>query len=103
MNGGYRPGGGRPRKGAANAKDSAAIKKARKGDLTPLDYMLQVMNDPDADETRRDRMAQAAAPYVHAKPGETKPGKKEVALETAQVVGSSGRFAVPPPPKHVMN
>jgi hypothetical protein len=34
---------------------------------TPLEYMLSVFRDPTVDERRRDMMAMAAAPYVHAK------------------------------------
>jgi hypothetical protein len=34
---------------------------------TPLEYMLAVFRDPTVDERRRDEMAKAAAPYVHAK------------------------------------
>jgi phage terminase small subunit len=37
---------------------------------SPLDYMLSVMNDVDADVARRDRMAIAAAPFVHSRVGE---------------------------------
>jgi len=33
--------------------------------LEPLEYMLEVMRDPTADQTRRDMMAKAAAPYRH--------------------------------------
>jgi hypothetical protein len=33
----------------------------------PLDFMLAVMRDPDADYKRRDAMAIAAAPYLHPK------------------------------------
>ena len=33
----------------------------------PIDYMLSVMRDPTADDKRRDAMAMAAAPYLHAK------------------------------------
>src|SRR5215831_115582 len=44
------------------------------GKATPLEYMLAVMQDPTADALRRDRMAIAAAPYVHPRAGET--GKK---------------------------
>lgn len=79
--GGYRPGAGRkpaaPRVLEAKhvAPDIRAAAKACK--LTPLEYMLAVMNDPSADETRRDRMAQAAAPYVHPKAADAAPGKKE--------------------------
>ena len=32
-------------------------------DLMPLDYMLRIVRDPDADPKRRDRMAKAAAQY----------------------------------------
>ena len=41
--------------------------KAQKFGMTPLEYMLTVMNDSESDTGRRDRMAVAAAPYVHAK------------------------------------
>lgn len=33
----------------------------------PLDYMLQVMRDESTEKPRRDDMAKAAAPYLHAK------------------------------------
>lgn len=33
----------------------------------PLDYMLRVMRDRTVDFSRRDEMARAAAPYVHAR------------------------------------
>jgi hypothetical protein len=35
---------------------------------TPLEYMLRVMRDPSADDARRDTMAKAALPYIHARP-----------------------------------
>ena len=53
------------------------------GRLSPLDYMLSVMNDPGADDARRDRMAIAAAPYVHVRAADAKPGKKEAAEQAA--------------------
>lgn len=34
---------------------------------SPLDYMLRVMRDPRQDDARRDAMAKAALPYVHAR------------------------------------
>ncbi len=37
---------------------------------TPLDYMLKVMRDDEADAKRRDEMAKIAASYVHLKPSE---------------------------------
>jgi hypothetical protein len=35
--------------------------------LDPLDYLLQVINDPKASDARRDRLALAALPYSRAK------------------------------------
>lgn len=118
--GGYRPGAGRP-KGAMGVKKSksGASKKSKdkpKGkspkdnpDLadaiadegTPLAYMLQVMKDGTADEARRDRMAIAAAPFVHGRAGEVtgKKGEKAKAAQNA----SKGRFAPAAAPKLVVN
>ena len=60
--------------------------------MTPLEYMLSVMNDDDQDPTRRDRMAMAAAPYVHARASDVAPGKKEQKQEAAEKV-AAGKFA----------
>jgi hypothetical protein len=49
--------------------------------------MLHVMNDPEVDSSRRDRMAIAAAPYVHGRAAEEKPGKKEIATQEAFEAG----------------
>ena len=43
------------------------IKAAKAAGETPLEYMLRVMRDPTVEHSRRDEMARAAAPYVHAK------------------------------------
>jgi hypothetical protein len=40
----------------------AAVEEAG---VTPLAYMLQVMRDEKAEPERRDRMAAAAAPFIH--------------------------------------
>jgi hypothetical protein len=97
--GGARPGAGRPRKAVAagpvallvkapkpKAKASAPVAVAP-GQMTPLEYMLSVVNDVGADEARRDRMAQAAAPYVHPKAEAETQGKKaqrQAAAQTAE-------------------
>ena len=52
---------------------------------SPLDYMLSVLNNPLADEKRRDQMAIAAAPSMHSKPKEL--GKKEAAHQSARTAG----------------
>ena len=68
--GGTRPGAGRPKgsgKGVPKKQGREQIALAKAQGLTPLEYMLDVMNDEAEDAARRDRMAQAAAPYVHAR------------------------------------
>ncbi len=55
------------------ADDSSAIAPAAESKATastnesPLDYMLRVMRDPNEDDERRDAMAKAALPYMHAR------------------------------------
>lgn len=89
--GGFRPAAGRP-KGtrapwALPPKDGKA---ACTPGLMPLEYMLSVMRDETADQARRDRMAIAAAPFLHPKAPEmpaSAPGKKERAAEAAKTAG----------------
>ncbi|WP_143070408.1 hypothetical protein [Luteibacter sp. UNC138MFCol5.1] len=65
--------------------------------MSPLEYMLHVMNNPRAEGERRDRMAVAAAPYVHGKMGEQ--GKKAAKDAAAAAVGGGSRFGAAPPPR----
>lgn len=80
--GGYRPGAGRPKKGSPPRARPAVVAKAKPEPIVddpnrdetleearrlPLAYMLDVMNDPRTDAVRRDRMAIAAAPFMHSK------------------------------------
>ena len=65
--------------------------------LTPLEFLLQVMRDPSEESARRMQAAQLAAPYCHAKMGEG--GKKEAKQEAAKKVAS--RFTPSAPPKLV--
>ena len=92
--GGARPGAGRPK--SVKKEDPKAVPAdirlaARAAKLTPLEYMLAVMNDERADESRRDRMAQAAAPYVHPKAEAKKPTAAEEREEVARTadIGTS--------------
>jgi hypothetical protein len=57
---------GRP-KGSRNKRTRTIIEAAANGGELPLDYMLRIMRDPNASNTRRDEMARAAAPYLHPK------------------------------------
>ena len=60
---------------------------------SPLDYMLAVVNDPAASVSRRDRMAIAAAPYVHPRAGDFKRGKKVRQAEAARQAGGGSEWA----------
>ena len=63
MRGGYRAGAGRPR-GAKTVREVVPPATDTGGErMTPLQYLLQVLNDPSADEARRDRAAIALLPY----------------------------------------
>lgn len=78
MRGGYRPGTGGARLGAGPKPKQKPpppdiVAAAVNEGMSPLEYMLVVMRDPTADDLRRDRMAQVAAQYVHAKPAAVAP------------------------------
>jgi hypothetical protein len=65
--GGERQGVGRPKGASRNTTQplrSEAL-RLRRIYVTPLAYMLGVINDPGAPARRRDEMAKAAAPYLH--------------------------------------
>jgi hypothetical protein len=58
--------GGR-KKGVLNKVTAEREAEIAASGLTPLEYMLGVLRDPDVHSLRRDDMAKAAAPYVHSK------------------------------------
>lgn len=104
--GGFRPGAGRP-PGSKKPKDGAAPVAAvvpptepAGPKKNPLEYMLFVINDPTASEERRDRLAIAAAPFVHPRAGAA--GKKDEQSDRARKA-SQGRFAASAPPRLVVN
>ena len=80
--GGKRPGAGRPKK-----------------QMTPLEYLLGVINNSKANAERRDKIAQVLLPYVHPKvySGAGAAGKKENQDEKAKSA-SKGRFKARPTP-----
>jgi len=55
--------------------------------------MLAVMNDDKVDVSRRDRMAIAAAPYLHGRSPDVQPGKKEMAKIEAQTAHESSDWS----------
>lgn len=91
--GGYRPGAGRPKRDPVipEAKlPEGVAEEAKQQYLTPLAYMLKVMNDPKVPADRRDKMAIAAAPYKHAKKAD-RPSKAGAADDAAgELEGDAG-------------
>jgi len=64
--GGKRDGAGR-KPGAINKSTQVIRKAVKESGLTPLDYLLSVMRDPESEQSERVDAANKAAPYVHAK------------------------------------
>lgn len=58
--------GGR-QKGTLNRRNAELQAHVAATGETPLDFLLRVMRDKEADEDKRIDCAKAAAPYVHAK------------------------------------
>ena len=54
-------------KGAPNNKTQEMQTKVASEGITPLDYLLSVMRNAEADEGKRIDCAKAAAQYVHPK------------------------------------
>jgi len=74
--------------------------------VLPLDYMLRVLNDPEASPERRDKMAALAAPFLHKRiPSvriDERLGKKEKKAEAAKQAAESGRFLTGAAPLRVV-
>lgn len=78
------------------------VSEAAQAEMDPLTYMLTVMRDRGADPIRRDRMAIAAAPFVHPRKEPVGQGKKEAAANAAKSA-AGGKFAPAAPPKLVVS
>jgi hypothetical protein len=65
--GGYRVGAGRPKGSLNRTTAPVAVLRASgtPGTMTPLDYLLALVNDETAAPERRDRAAIAACAYYH--------------------------------------
>jgi hypothetical protein len=59
----------------------------------PLVYMAGILNNPAVDPLRRDRIAQAMAPYCHPKRAEVGMGMKQKAEERAKRAGDGTEWA----------
>lgn len=60
---GYKTGG--RKKGSLNKVTRAFKEAVAEAGETPLEYMVRVMRDKQAEPQRRDAMAKASAPYLH--------------------------------------
>ncbi len=65
--GGARPGAGRP-KGSVNKRSVETLAAAAAEGITPVEYMLKVLRDEEADDKARQWAAEKAAPYIHPRP-----------------------------------
>jgi hypothetical protein len=77
---GSKPGerrGGRQR-GTPNKKtaltNAALAAAAANPEISPLEFLLRIMRDPNVSSEFRIKVAQATLPFVHAKPGSARPG-----------------------------
>src|SRR6202048_3069612 len=69
------------------AIDAAAANPA----ISPLDFLLGIMRDPNASSELRIRAAAQAAPFIHAKPGTARPGDP---AGTAKLIDGTGAFTI---------
>jgi hypothetical protein len=67
--------GGR-RKGTPNKRTTEFHAAVVAAGVTPLEYMLKVLRDRNAEWSRRDEMAKAAAPYLHPRLAAIEHGNK---------------------------
>ena len=63
--GGRRPGAGRTRGVTAGTKHARLEKMLGKGSKTPLEYMLNILNDKKTSPEKKMWAAEKAAPFVH--------------------------------------
>jgi hypothetical protein len=112
--GGARRGAGRKRRNPAPSTEKldtslssvtvapAVADLIEKHGQSPLEYMLKVVNNPEADQGRRDRLAIAAAPFCHPRIADNRFGKGDEKAVKAEEA-SAGKFAPPSPPKLIVD
>lgn len=80
--GGARPGAGR-KPGSANTKTREIADAAAAEGVTPLEYMLGILRDENAEPDKRYQAAKDAAPYMHPR------------LSTVEATGKDGAALIP--------
>lgn len=91
--GGARLGAGRPR-GSVSSRHVDLVAAMMDGRKMPLEYLMDVMADPDADEKRRDWAAEKAAAFLHPRP---QPVARSIEIElpdTSTVAGITAALGV---------
>ncbi len=91
--GGTRPGAGRPR-GSVSQRHVDLVASMMDGRKMPLEYLMDVMVDPKADEKRRDWAAEKAAAFLHPRP---QPVARPIAIDlpdTSTVEGITAALGV---------
>lgn len=86
----------RTQKGTPNKinRQEEIRKAAARGRKTPLEWMLSVLNDEKADIHRRDEMARAAAPYLHARRAPEDKQGNAIGLGCVRVKRIDGRLVL---------
>jgi hypothetical protein len=98
--GGFRPGAGRPKKSAADSviTRAAVAKIIKSGDLTPLEYLANVMRDENLLTDVRLKAAALLLPYFHPRMAPHQVSKKELELARALAVSGRSKFGPPTAP-----
>jgi hypothetical protein len=77
-------------KGVPNKRTAARETVIAKAKITPLEYMLGVLNDEMAEPRDRAWAANAAAPYVHAKLASVEVGNKAGGAFKVSLIADDG-------------
>lgn len=91
--GGARPGAGRPR-GSVSSRHVEIVASMMDGRKTPLEYLMDILADENADEKRRDWAAEKAAAFLHPRP---QPVARSIEIElpdTSTVEGITSALSV---------
>jgi hypothetical protein len=81
---------GTPNKKTA-LKNAAIAAAASNTEISPLEFLLGIMRDPNVSSELRIKVAQATLPFVHAKPGSARPGDP---AGTAKLIDSTGALTI---------
>lgn len=84
--GGARPGSGRP-KGSLSTRHAEILSGAASEGVTPVEYMLSIMRDENADGKSRAWAAEKAAPFIHPRPAPIARSIQIALPDTATVEG----------------